>query len=239
MARRGQFSPPEPLSRFLGGGGTVFSGRTYFECGSYSVGVPVVSPVRLPGRLVVLGTASHDALPLRQLLRPGLLAILHRLQVHRLVSRSTMPFGGVSKPAPPTCLSSCVRCCSSPRSSPPGMPQSVSMTSWGCIPLWVGARGIEFDWRYIQMSLDSNISLVHYVAMAGLVWMFSRYDLPKHYRLPIAILLGLSVYKLFLMESVIHIFVLGSWMALLVKAAVTGAVSLSALLLYVSLVHGN
>lgn len=26
--------------------------------------------------------------------------------------------------------------------------------------LWVGARGIEFDWKYIQKSLDANISLV-------------------------------------------------------------------------------
>jgi hypothetical protein len=25
--------------------------------------------------------------------------------------------------------------------------------------LWVGARGIEFDWKYIQKSFDSNISL--------------------------------------------------------------------------------
>jgi hypothetical protein len=28
------------------------------------------------------------------------------------------------------------------------------------LPLWVGARGIEFDWKYIQMSLDSNIAFV-------------------------------------------------------------------------------
>uniref|UniRef100_A0A3B5QCC0 BOS complex subunit TMEM147 n=1 Tax=Xiphophorus maculatus TaxID=8083 RepID=A0A3B5QCC0_XIPMA len=28
------------------------------------------------------------------------------------------------------------------------------------LPLWVGARGIGFDWKYIQMSFDSNISLV-------------------------------------------------------------------------------
>jgi len=28
------------------------------------------------------------------------------------------------------------------------------------LPLWVGARGTEFDWKYIQMSLDSNIALV-------------------------------------------------------------------------------
>lgn len=27
-------------------------------------------------------------------------------------------------------------------------------------PLWVGARGVEFDWKYIQMSLESNINLV-------------------------------------------------------------------------------
>lgn len=27
-------------------------------------------------------------------------------------------------------------------------------------PLWVGARGMEFDWKYMQMSLDSNINLV-------------------------------------------------------------------------------
>ena len=26
--------------------------------------------------------------------------------------------------------------------------------------LWVGARGVEFDWKYIQMSFDANVSLV-------------------------------------------------------------------------------
>lgn len=26
--------------------------------------------------------------------------------------------------------------------------------------LWVGARGAEFDWKYIQKSLESNINLV-------------------------------------------------------------------------------
>jgi hypothetical protein len=28
------------------------------------------------------------------------------------------------------------------------------------LPLWVGARGIEFDWKYMQMSFDANIALV-------------------------------------------------------------------------------
>ncbi|NP_001086527.1 transmembrane protein 147 [Xenopus laevis] len=108
-----------------------------------------------------------------------------------------------------------------------------------CLPLWVGARGIEFDWKYIQMSIDSNISLVHYMAVAALVWMWTRYDLPTHYRLPVTVLLGLSMYKAFLMDCFVHMFIMGSWTALLLKAVITGVLSLSCLTLFVSLVHGN
>lgn len=89
------------------------------------------------------------------------------------------------------------------------------------------------------MSIDSNISLVHYIAMAALVWMFTRYDLPKHYRLPVTFLLGVGVYKAFLMESFVHVFLLGSWTALLVKAMITAFLSLSSLTLFVTLVHNN
>ncbi|RXM90706.1 Transmembrane protein 147 [Acipenser ruthenus] len=88
-----------------------------------------------------------------------------------------------------------------------------------CIPLWVGARGIEFDWRYIQMSFDSNISL--------------------SFRLPVTVLLGVCVYKAFLMELFVHMFLLGSWTALLVKGVLTGAISLCSLFLFVTLVHSN
>lgn len=28
------------------------------------------------------------------------------------------------------------------------------------VPMWVGARGTEFDWKYIQLSLESNVNLV-------------------------------------------------------------------------------
>jgi len=28
------------------------------------------------------------------------------------------------------------------------------------LAIWVGAKGVEFNWRYIQMGLDANISLV-------------------------------------------------------------------------------
>uniref|UniRef100_G3W240 BOS complex subunit TMEM147 n=1 Tax=Sarcophilus harrisii TaxID=9305 RepID=G3W240_SARHA len=108
-----------------------------------------------------------------------------------------------------------------------------------CIPLWVGARGIEFDWKYIQMSIDSNISLVHYIAVSALVWMFTRYDLPRNFRPPLTLLLGISVYKAFILEAFVHLFSLGSWTALLVRAVMTGVLALSSLSLFVTLVHGN
>jgi len=28
------------------------------------------------------------------------------------------------------------------------------------LPFWSGARGVEFDWKYMQMAFDANITLV-------------------------------------------------------------------------------
>nr|XP_041568368.1 transmembrane protein 147 isoform X2 [Taeniopygia guttata] len=44
---------------------------------------------------------------------------------------------------------------------------SAELLTARCVPLWVGARGVEFDWRHLQMGLDSNISLVRTVAAVG------------------------------------------------------------------------
>ena len=40
--------------------------------------------------------------------------------------------------------------------------------------LWVGARGVEFDWKYIQKSFDANISLLHFISLSALVAMWSK-----------------------------------------------------------------
>jgi hypothetical protein len=47
------------------------------------------------------------------------------------------------------------------------------------LPFWVGARGVEFDWKYIQMSFDSNISLVQHITTALLIYLYSRSDAVK------------------------------------------------------------
>ncbi|XP_069161814.1 BOS complex subunit TMEM147-like [Procambarus clarkii] len=63
------------------------------------------------------------------------------------------------------------------------------------LPLWVGARGLEFDWKYIQISLDANISLVHHLNMALLVWLWWRSDLAAAVRPIVAVLIAGCVYR--------------------------------------------
>ncbi len=50
------------------------------------------------------------------------------------------------------------------------------------IPLWVGARAPGFHWRHMQLCLDSNLQLFFHVAVAALVWLRSRTDLPGQMR---------------------------------------------------------
>jgi len=40
-------------------------------------------------------------------------------------------------------------------------------------PLWIGAAGNEFDWKYIRIAIEANLSLVTYMAFARLI---SRYN---------------------------------------------------------------
>jgi len=45
------------------------------------------------------------------------------------------------------------------------------------IPLWIGARGMEFSWQYIEMGISANINLWLHTAFIGLVWLRSRTNL--------------------------------------------------------------
>ncbi|CAH2077252.1 unnamed protein product, partial [Iphiclides podalirius] len=40
--------------------------------------------------------------------------------------------------------------------------------------LWVGARGSEFDWRYVRSCAESNVALLQHAATAALVWLWTR-----------------------------------------------------------------
>lgn len=101
--------------------------------------------------------------------------------------------------------------------------------------LWVGARGIEFDWKYIQNSFDANISLIHYVNMACLVWLWTRRDVQKSV-VPVLIVLGvICSYKTLILDWLVHAFALGAWTALAYKGIVTMCLGLVTLQLYVGM----
>ncbi|XP_001607497.1 transmembrane protein 147 [Nasonia vitripennis] len=95
--------------------------------------------------------------------------------------------------------------------------------------LWVGARGAEFDWKYIQKSLESNICLVQHITTATLVWLWSRHDL-KQSLVPIVVsMLLLTVYRPLISDFLINSFTIGAWSTLFIKlitAIVMGAITL-------------
>ncbi|KAK3107743.1 hypothetical protein FSP39_021269 [Pinctada imbricata] len=103
------------------------------------------------------------------------------------------------------------------------------------IPLWVGARGVEFDWKYIQMSFESNINLVHHICTAMLVWLRSRNDLQKSLMPVVMSLLALSCYRPLIVEIITHAIGLGSWTLLSFKALFTGCVGVIALQMFLGL----
>lgn len=106
-----------------------------------------------------------------------------------------------------------------------------------CVPLWVGARGLEFDWKYIQLSFDSNVSLVQHISTATLVWLWSRTDLNRSFLPVVLVLLLASCFKPFLLQLIAEIFGLSSWSLLLTKTLTTLALGFTALQLYINLMQ--
>ncbi|KAK3581003.1 hypothetical protein CHS0354_013897 [Potamilus streckersoni] len=103
------------------------------------------------------------------------------------------------------------------------------------VTLLVGARGIEFDWKYIQMSFDSNISLVHHICTAMLVWLYNRNDVNKSFVPIVMTLLAMSCYRPLIVEILIHAVGLGSWPLLLAKAVFTGCIGAITLQMYLGM----
>nr|CAG4643477.1 EOG090X0CTK [Ilyocryptus agilis] len=98
--------------------------------------------------------------------------------------------------------------------------------------LWVGARGTEFDWKYIQKSFEANISIVHFLSMTALVWLHSRHDLPRQLLPAVIILIAFHSYKSFICDVVSHVINLYSWSLLFFKAAFSIVLALVVLYIY-------
>jgi len=103
------------------------------------------------------------------------------------------------------------------------------------IPLWVGFRAIEFDWKYTMLSFDNNINLVLYLTIATLIWLWSRTDLQKVYVPVVIMLLILASYQPVVMGIASHTFKIAAWNLLILKAVYTSAIGGLSLQMYLGL----
>ncbi|KAB0799548.1 hypothetical protein PPYR_07428 [Photinus pyralis] len=101
--------------------------------------------------------------------------------------------------------------------------------------LWVGARGAEFDWKYIHKCLESNIALVQHISTVTLIWLWTRHDLPLNFKPVVTALLLFSSFKPFLLETLFKFLITGPWVVIFVKALVTVSVSVFTLIIYAGL----
>jgi hypothetical protein len=101
-------------------------------------------------------------------------------------------------------------------------------------PLWVGARGVEFDWKYVQLSLDSNISLAQHIVIALFIYLYNRNDTFRMKNvLTVAILLCL--YRPFMIEVLAQVLQLSSWSLIASKAMFTASIGLFAMQIFYNL----
>merc|ERR550525_1781098 len=100
--------------------------------------------------------------------------------------------------------------------------------------LWVGARGVGFDWKYIQKSFDANISLLHFISLSGLVWMWTKRNATHGPGVTgvLSLVLGLACYKGLLVSAAASVLQLGSWAKFVQDAVITLCLSLVSLQLY-------
>ncbi|TDG45387.1 hypothetical protein AWZ03_008153 [Drosophila navojoa] len=103
------------------------------------------------------------------------------------------------------------------------------------IMLWVGARGTEFSWIYIQKCLESNVMLVQHLSTATLIWLFTRHDLNKALKPLVSILLVVTIFKGVWLEGLLHILSIGPWTSIAVKALVAAIIGFCSLNIYACL----
>ena len=91
----------------------------------------------------------------------------------------------------------------------------------------------------MQKSLDSNVSLVHYLTLAALVWLYTRRTADSLVASksqvglgPLLILMAVCSYKTLLLDTSTLVFELGPWSSLGVKALSTAVLGTLTLQIY-------
>lgn len=78
---------------------------------------------------------------------------------------------------------------------------------------------------------------MQHITTATLVWLWTRHDLKKTFVPAVLMLLGLCVYKPFVLDFFIIMLDIGPWTTLILKAAFTLIISVASLQIYAGLAH--
>uniref|UniRef100_A0A452SGJ4 BOS complex subunit TMEM147 n=1 Tax=Ursus americanus TaxID=9643 RepID=A0A452SGJ4_URSAM len=173
---------------------------------------------------------------------------------------STLPSRSVCRPGSPTSSCGCARCYSWPCFSHLGSVHVADLiglnllTSWNvhkgeykimlvalgwatgtlivshCIPSELELRALSLEVH--QKSMDSSISLVHYIISSAQVWMITRYDLYHTFQPAFLLVMFLNIYEAFIMEIFVHLCSLGNWTAMYGGWVVSGSLQLGYLCVF-------
>eukprot|EP00698_Gefionella_okellyi_P021714 TRINITY_DN7101_c0_g1_i1.p1 TRINITY_DN7101_c0_g1~~TRINITY_DN7101_c0_g1_i1.p1 ORF type:complete len:222 (-),score=41.63 TRINITY_DN7101_c0_g1_i1:21-686(-) len=91
---------------------------------------------------------------------------------------------------------------------------------------WVSARGLEFDYKHIQMGVDANINMIAFPAMAALLWLVNRKSVPEASRKMGTTLLVVFAALPVVLSFLEHALHLSQWIVLAVRAAASVAIAL-------------
>lgn len=97
------------------------------------------------------------------------------------------------------------------------------------IPLWVGARGVEFQWDNLQSAIDANLNLLFLMIIGMLLWLWNRKDLNRSLFPFLAFLLTVIYYRPVILRTLQYYGGFDMWTMLLIKfgmVCITGVITL-------------
>lgn len=113
--------------------------------------------------------------------------------------------GGLDRPEPSHVLE-----CTQDHGCCPGLGHGHTVSH--CFPSELELRALSLEVH--QKSMDSSISLVHYIISSAQIWMITRYDLYHTLQPAFLLVMFLNIYEAFIMEIFIHLCSLGNWTAM-------------------------
>ena len=112
---------------------------------------------------------------------------------------------------------------------------------WACtesvfrnlLPLWSGARGMQFSWEFVFMSLDSNISALCTITLVALTWMLAfgakgrDAERAQQNQGPLLLLVAAVSFMPVVFSYGIHTLGLNPWATLAAHATSAGAIAVT------------